>query len=131
MPYDNETGHSYFKSDNDAEQWLSLYAPEAYYYPLPIDQQPGTIPIDAPMHDNSPFIPKDPCTQLPACLQHNEPHHPKAVCPTTSEDLPSTATLLLCDAGASVYKEGDVTRSTSKSWGTLIPGPRLRSPLKT
>src|SRR6266851_1818781 len=94
MPYDNETGHSYFKSDEDAERWLSYYAPEAYYY---------TFPIDTPMHNNSPFIPKD----------------------------PSATTSCLCNAGASVYKKGDVTGSTSGGWGTSIPGLSLRSALKT
>jgi hypothetical protein len=32
MLYDDETGHSYFKSDANIEQWNSLYAPDAYYY---------------------------------------------------------------------------------------------------
>ena len=87
MPYDNETGHSYFKSDKDAEHWLSYYVPEAYYYTSPIDQQGGTIPTDTSMCDDSPFIPEDPF---------------------------SMTTLSSHDAGASVYKEGDVTGSTSK-----------------
>ena len=37
----------------------------------------------------------------------------------------------LYDAGALIYKEGDVTRSISEGWGRPIPGPRLRSPLET
>jgi hypothetical protein len=35
MSYDDETGHSYFESDADTDQWNSLYAPNTYYYNTP------------------------------------------------------------------------------------------------
>jgi hypothetical protein len=37
MSYNDETGHSYFKSNANAERWNSLYAPDAYYYNEPKD----------------------------------------------------------------------------------------------
>src|SRR6266851_7929332 len=49
------------------------------------------------------------------CLQCDNPYHPEAVCPTTFQNIPSAAELLHHDAGASVYSEGDVTRSTSST----------------
>jgi hypothetical protein len=56
MSYDDETGHSYFKSDADADRWNSLYAPDAYYYNAPDSPYKPTItqPPAAPL----PPIPK-------------------------------------------------------------------------
>jgi hypothetical protein len=104
MPYNNETGHSYFKSDKDTDQWLNLYAPEAYYYPLPADPQPRTIPIDDPMpDDDTPFIPQNPSPKFPLCPQCNDHHHLNAICFTTFEE---NLAIPLHDAGASIYKGG-------------------------
>ena len=63
MPYDDETGHSYFESDEEAERWLSLYAPEVFLYPSPIDQRPRTIPMD----DVIPSSPTIPSPEFPLC----------------------------------------------------------------
>jgi hypothetical protein len=110
MPYDNKTSHFYFKSDEDAERWLNLYAPEAYYYPSPTGPQSGTISINNPMLDNNtPFIPQSP---FPLCPQCNNHHHPNAICFTIFEE---NLAIPLYDAGASIYKEGDVTGSSHQA----------------
>ncbi len=44
MPYDDETGHSYFESDEDADRWNSLYAPEAFWYDTPVHPCKTTTP---------------------------------------------------------------------------------------
>jgi hypothetical protein len=50
MSYDDETGHSYFESDADADRWNSLYAPNAYYYNAPGDSPcEPTQPLAAPV----------------------------------------------------------------------------------
>jgi hypothetical protein len=107
MPYDDETGHSYFETDEDAECWLNLYTPEAYYYASPADPHPGTIPINNPMpDDDTPFIPQNPSPEFPLCPQCNDHHCANAICFTTFEE---NLAVPLRDAGASIYKEGDVT----------------------
>jgi hypothetical protein len=52
MSYDDETGHSYFKSDTDTDRWNSLYAPDTHYYNTPEDSpcdptttQPPAAPL--------------------------------------------------------------------------------------
>ncbi len=105
MPYNNETGHSYFESNAEAEQWGSTYAPEMYFFPSYFQLQP--------IVDNTPFIPEDPLTWLPLCLQCHRPYHAEAVCPTTFQNIPPAVELLYCNAGASIYLEGNVTGSSS------------------
>jgi hypothetical protein len=113
MPYDDETGHSYFESDEDTERWLNLYAPEAYYYASPADPHPGTIPIDDPMpDDDTPFIPWNPSPEFPLYPQCNDHHRQNAICFTTFE---ANLAVPLRDAGASIYKEGDVTGSSHQA----------------
>jgi len=57
MSYNNETSHSYFKSDADAEQWNSLYASDAYYYNGP-SNSPCDPTITQPLATPLPPIPK-------------------------------------------------------------------------
>ncbi len=64
MPYDDETGHSYFESDEDAEQWNSLYAPEAFWYDTPAC--PGKTATPAGGHPPAPG---------PANATHTPPPH--------------------------------------------------------
>src|SRR6266851_5749563 len=106
MPYDDETGHSYFKSDAEAEQWDSLYILGFYPFPAYYNQQQDLMPIV----DETPFIPYDPLAQPIPCLQCNDPYHMDAMCPTTFQDIPSATGLLYHDVGASVYLEGNVTK---------------------
>jgi hypothetical protein len=120
MPYDDKTGHSYFESDKDTEHWLSLYVPEVFFYPSPIDQRPRIVP----MEDDTPSSPTIPLPEFPLCLQCSDHHHPNAIC------VEGAIATTLRDAGASIYKEGDVTGSTSEGWGRPIPRPCLRSPLE-
>jgi len=116
MPYDDKTGHSYFESDEEAERWLSLYTSEAFLYPSPVDQRPRIVPIE----DDMP-----PSPEFPYCPQCSDHHHPNTIC------VEGAMATTLRDIGASIYKKGDVTRSTPKGWGRPISGPRLRSPLET
>jgi hypothetical protein len=57
MSYDDETSHSYFESDTDADRWNSLYAPDAYYYHTP----------DSPCN---PTITQPPAAPLPPIPEH-------------------------------------------------------------
>src|SRR5713101_8289603 len=113
MPYNDKTGHSYFESNAEAERWDSLYIPGFFPYPFPFyyNRQQDLAPII----DETPFIPQDPLIHPLPCLQCNQPYHPKAVCPTTFQNIPSATELFYHDAGASIYSEGDVTGSTSST----------------
>jgi hypothetical protein len=77
------------------------------------------------MEDVVPSSPTIPPPEFPLCPQCSNHHRPNAIC--VEGAMAST----LHDAGASIYKEGDVTGSTPEGWGRPIPGPRLRSPLET
>jgi hypothetical protein len=113
MPYNDKTGHSYFETNEDAECWLNLYMLEAYYYTSPADQHPGTIPIDNPMpDDNTPFVPQNPSPEFPLCPQCSDHHRRDAICFTIFEENLAAP---LHDAGASIYKEGDVTGSSRQA----------------
>jgi len=61
MSYDDETGHSYFESDADADRWNSLYAPDAYYYNTFND--PCKPTTTQPLADLLPPIPKQALTR--------------------------------------------------------------------
>src|SRR5216683_8147270 len=127
MPYDDETGHSYFENDEEAEQWDSLYVLELFPWPFPsyYDQRQTPMPII----DETPFIPQDPLARPLPCLQCNKPYHAEAICPPTFQDIPSAMELLNRDAGASIYSEGDVTRSTSSAgFITIRRETRPRNP---
>ena len=53
MSYNDETGHSYFESDANADQWNSLYAPNS----------PSNSPCD-------PTITQPPAAPLPPIPEH-------------------------------------------------------------
>jgi hypothetical protein len=62
--------------------------------------------------DDTPFVPQNPSPEFPLCLQCSNHHHRDAICFTTFE---ANLAVPLCDAGASIYKEGDVTRSSCQA----------------
>jgi hypothetical protein len=78
MPYDDETGHSYFESNEDANGWLSLYMPEIFFYPSPTNQRPRIVPIE----DDTSSSPTIPPPEFPLCLQCSDHHCPNAIVST-------------------------------------------------
>jgi hypothetical protein len=62
--------------------------------------------------DDTPFISQNPSPEFPLCPQCNDHHRPNAICFTTFKE---NLAIPLHNAGASIYKEGDVTGSSCQA----------------